>query len=124
MSVHLHARGAEELDLKVIDLLRTSGLEDVPQKKRQSLDMLDGYLKEELDVPQGKRESIVSQAKVLGLSQTAESVEPGASQGAPLAVEAAQEITDVRQHKAGLLASQGARPVKELSEFEETDAKL
>lgn len=124
MSVHLHARGAGELDLKVIELLRSSGLEDVPQEKRQSLELLDGYLEDKPDVAQSKRESIVSHAKELGLSQTAETADKYSTQDAPSAVETAQEITDVRQHKAGLMASQGARPVKELSEFEETDAKL
>ncbi|KAM4054774.1 peptidase M16 domain-containing protein [Hirsutella rhossiliensis] len=124
MSVHLHARGAEELNLKVIELLRTSGLEDVPHEKQQSLERLGGYLKDKPDVPQSKRESIISQAKMLGLSQAAESAVYVADLGAPSAVETAQGITDVRRHKAGLLASQGARPVKELSGFEESDAKL
>ncbi|KAK2595763.1 metalloprotease [Conoideocrella luteorostrata] len=40
------------------------------------------------------------------------------------AVDSAQEITDVRQFKAGLLPSPGPRPAKEISEFEESDAKL
>ena len=33
-------------------------------------------------------------------------------------------IGDVRLYKAGLMVSAGARPVKDLSEFEEIDAKL
>jgi len=33
-------------------------------------------------------------------------------------------ITDVRKFKAGLLVSAGPRPVKDISEFEELDAKL
>lgn len=33
-------------------------------------------------------------------------------------------IKDVRDFKAGLVASAGARPVKDLSEFEEIDSKL
>ena len=36
----------------------------------------------------------------------------------------AQEVTDVRLYKAGLTASSGARPVKDISEYEDTDAKL
>ncbi|POR34837.1 Putative zinc protease, partial [Tolypocladium paradoxum] len=124
ISVHLHARGAGELDLKIIDLLQSLELKDVPQEKRQSLDLLDGYLQEELQLPDGKRESITSQAKELGLGQTTQSSVPGATTNGISAVATAQEITDVRQYKAGLLASLGARPVKDLSGFEETDAKL
>jgi insulysin len=33
-------------------------------------------------------------------------------------------IEDVRDYKARLVASAGARPARELSEFEDTDAKL
>ncbi|KAM0361860.1 hypothetical protein ACHAO7_011842 [Fusarium culmorum] len=40
------------------------------------------------------------------------------------AVKNAQEITDVRLYKAGLTASSGARPVKDISEYADTDAKL
>lgn len=124
ISVHLHARGAGKLDLKIIDLLQSLELKDVPQEKRQSLDLLDNYLKEELGLPDGKRDSITSQAKELGLGQTTQDSVPGATTNGVSAVAAAQEIIDVRQYKAGLLASLGARPVKDLSEFEETDAKL
>ncbi|RGP63560.1 insulysin [Fusarium sporotrichioides] len=40
------------------------------------------------------------------------------------AVKTAQEVTDVRLYKAGLTASSGARPVKDISEYADTDAKL
>ncbi|WZH44856.1 Metalloenzyme LuxS/M16 peptidase-like protein [Fusarium acuminatum] len=40
------------------------------------------------------------------------------------AVKTAEEITDVRLHKACLTASSGAMPVKDISEYEDTDAKL
>ncbi|KAJ9425219.1 insulysin [Fusarium oxysporum] len=40
------------------------------------------------------------------------------------AVKTAEEITDVRLYKAGLTASSGARPVKDINEYEDTDAKL
>lgn len=124
LSVHLHARGGGELDLKVTDLLRTSGLDDVPKEKRQSLDALGSCLEEKAGMSRSERESIISQAKSLGLSQTSATAEQGARQGKASAMESAQVITDVRQYKAGLVASQGARPVKELGEFEESDAKL
>ncbi|KAF9772571.1 hypothetical protein IL306_009710, partial [Fusarium sp. DS 682] len=40
------------------------------------------------------------------------------------AVKTAEEITDVRLYKARLTASTGARPVRDISEYEDTDAKL
>ncbi|KAM0540333.1 hypothetical protein ACHAO7_011288 [Fusarium culmorum] len=40
------------------------------------------------------------------------------------AVKTAQEITDVTLYKAGLTASSGARPVKDISEYADTNAKL
>ncbi|KJZ78997.1 hypothetical protein HIM_01770 [Hirsutella minnesotensis 3608] len=127
ISVHLHARGAGELDAKVIDMLQKSGLEDVPREKRQSVDLLENYL-EQADVPSSKRESVISQAKELGLSDNAVRSNAvhssGGMQNGVAVVEAATEIRDVRQYKASLVASIGARPVKELGEFEETDAKL
>jgi insulysin len=33
-------------------------------------------------------------------------------------------IQDVRNYKSGLVASAGARPIKDISEFEDTDSKL
>ncbi|KNB04937.1 hypothetical protein FOXG_06920 [Fusarium oxysporum f. sp. lycopersici 4287] len=36
----------------------------------------------------------------------------------------AEETTDGRLFKAGLTASLGARPVKDISEYEDTDAEL
>jgi len=39
-------------------------------------------------------------------------------------VKMAEEITDGRLFKAGLTASLGARPVKDISEYEDTDAEL
>ncbi|KAJ6446345.1 a-pheromone processing metallopeptidase Ste23 [Purpureocillium lavendulum] len=125
ISVHMHARGAGELDLKVIDLLQSLGLKDVPREKRQNVGLLADYLKDDVKLSESERESITSKAKELGLSQMTHNDEVGASAtGAVSAVDSAQEITDVRQFKAGLFASLGARPVKDLSEFEETDAKL
>ncbi|RSL79660.1 hypothetical protein CDV31_017186, partial [Fusarium ambrosium] len=42
----------------------------------------------------------------------------------PSAMSTAVEITDVRVFKANLPASSGARPVKDVSEYEDTDVKL
>ncbi|KEY67145.1 hypothetical protein S7711_03006 [Stachybotrys chartarum IBT 7711] len=130
ISVHLHARGTGEVDTKVINLLAKSGLTDVPLEKRQSLDLLRDYLAGQGQLSEETRASVVSQAKELGVKPAAEGLQ--ADDGAPQqngasgvgAVGSAQEIKDVRRFKAGLLASAGARPVKDVGEFEESDVKL
>ena len=70
---------------------------------------------------------MVAKAKGLGLKATPAGESAGAeaaTAAAASAVDSAREITDIRQFKAGLFASAGARPVTDLSEFLETDAKL
>lgn len=124
ISVHLHARGAVELDTKIVDLLQKLDLNEVPVDKRQSLDQLEGYLKDEQKLSADKTTTLISEAKELGLKQAAPDAEPPATTNGVSAVESAVEITDVRLYKASLQASVGARPVKDLSEYEETDAKL
>lgn len=124
LSVHLMARGAGKLDTKVIEVLKENGVEDVPQEKRQSVHLLRGYLQGEKKISSDALESVVEEIKKLGLSQADQDEAAIGSANSISAVDAAQEITDVRQFKAGLLASSGARPVKQISEFEETDAKL
>jgi insulysin len=123
LSVHLYARGSSELDTKVVDLLKNLGLEDVPKENRASLDLLEGHLKTGQSIPDDKRTSLLSQAKELGLPQKSPETEGAASDGIS-AVDSAIEITDGRQYKAGLQVSSGARPVKDLTEFEEADSKL
>lgn len=125
LSVHMHARGAGEVDVKIIDVLQSAGLEDVPQEKRQDLKLLGGYLADDLKLPESQREAIVSKAKELGLSHMPRGETAGAAMAeAGSAVDSAQEIKDVRQFKASLYASTGAMAVTDLCEFLETDAKL
>lgn len=123
LSVHLYARGSSEVDSKVVDLLKNLGLDDVPKESRASIDLLEGHLKNGQSVPDDKRASLLSQAKELGLPQTSPEVEGAASDDAS-AIDSAIEITDGRQYKASLQVSSGARPVKDLTEFEEADSKL
>lgn len=123
LSVHLYARGSSELDSKVVDLLKNLGLDDIPKESRASLDLLEGHVKKEQSVSDDQRASLLSQAKELGLPQTSPETEGAATDGVS-AVDSAVEITDGRQYKAGLQASSGARPVKDLTEFEEADSKL
>lgn len=122
LSVHLYARGSSELDTKVVDLLKNLGLEDVPKESRASLNLLEGHLKTSQSVLEDQRKSLLSQAKELGLPQASPEAETSSDEGS--AIDAAVEITDGRQYKAGLQVSSGARPVKDLKEFEEIDHKL
>ena len=124
ISVHMHAQGSGEADKKIISLLQQSGLNDVPAEKRQSVELLTGYLKEEGNFPDSQTESIISQAKELGLKQATQDANADVILHSAPAVESAVEIVDVQRFKADLVASAGARPVKDLREYEEVDAKL
>ncbi|TFB05329.1 Putative zinc protease [Trichoderma ghanense] len=123
LSVHLCARGSDERDSKVVELLKESGLEDVSKEDRASLDLLEGHLKTRQSISEEKRASLLSKAKELGLPQASPDLLETPSNIAS-AVDSAVEITDGRLYKAGLRASSGARPVKDIAEFEETDSKL
>ena len=67
-----------------------------------------------------------AQGKAEGVDKRQEEAQKKADEepSAGDAVATAQEVTDVRLYKAGLTASSGARPVKDISEYEDTDAKL
>lgn len=120
----MHARGAGELDTKIIKLLLQAGLEDVPAEQRQSLDLLEKYLKEEAKMAEDNVSSIMDKAKECGLKPAAPDAESLSMVNGAVAVNQATEITDIRRFKSGLLASLGARPVKDLSEYEDLDSKL
>lgn len=126
ISVHLHARGAVERDSKVVDTLDKAGFADVPETDRKSLDLVKAHLQAKHKPSEAALDSVIASIKELGLVQTAhpeDDAEAVASDG-ECAVDTAQVIEDVRLYKSGLLASSGARPVKQLSEFEDTDSKL
>ena len=70
-----------------------------------------------------------AQGKAEGVEKRQEEAQKKADEEAPAgdvpsAISTAVEITDVRVFKANLPASSGARPVKDVSEYEDTDAKL
>ncbi|KHN95135.1 a-pheromone processing metallopeptidase Ste23 [Metarhizium album ARSEF 1941] len=121
LSLHLKARG---LDTKVVEILNEAGVVDVPKKKRKSLDVVRGYLKESRALEGEKLNGIISKLMQCGLAQTSDTAATNGSTEDSSAVETAQVITDVRQFKASLQASPGVRPIKQISEFKETDAKL
>lgn len=128
ISVHLHAQGAGELDTKVIKILQNAGLTDVPAEQRQSLDLLEKYVKEEVKLQEPKIASVLSELKEAGLTQAAPEEDsnetPGDIAKGSNAVSAASEIKDLRRFKSGLMASSGARPVKDISEYWDPDSKL
>lgn len=126
ISVHLHARGAVERDAKVVDALDKAGFAEVPEEDRKSLDLVKAHLESKHKPSEADLDSVLASIKELGLVQTAhpEDDAEAVANGGECAVDTAQEITDVRLYKSGLLASSGARPVKQLSEFEDNDSKL
>ncbi|KAK8912384.1 A-factor-processing enzyme [Metarhizium anisopliae] len=118
LSVHLEAQGAGNLDTKVIGVLKENGPEDIPQEKRQSVHLLRSYLEGEMKKSSDALNSVIEEIKKLGLSQDDQGEAVG---GSAKIVDSAQGISDVRDFKAGLCVSAGAKAVKQISEFEETD---
>jgi insulysin len=83
-------------------------------------------------LPESKIDAIIDEARAaLGLAEVEEQLEhPKESTGGEPSQEHVKDaktpvlITDVRNWKAGLCLSSGVKPVKDLSEFMEPDAKL
>lgn len=76
---------------------------------------------------QGKgKDADQEETKETGASEVAskEKEQPDVSANGKTAIDEAIEIEDVYAFKASLAATPGARPVKDLSEYEDTDAKL
>lgn len=113
LSVHLHAR-ASELDKNMIDLFQRLKLNDIPQEKRQSVDVLESYLQEQ-NLPENKISEVMQKSKDAGLKSD--------NSDATLcdAVLSAVEITDVNEFKAGLTAVSGGRPSYPFSNFEDSE---
>lgn len=92
------------------------------------------YLVQDQNVEMEKVKVIIEQGKALmgtvlpsvGVDVTASSTVPekNGSEEVVVAGKEPEFITDVHTFKASLGVSAGARPVKDLSEFEETEAKL
>ncbi|CAI6088710.1 unnamed protein product, partial [Clonostachys chloroleuca] len=82
------------------------------------------YLTKDLGLPADQVSSVVSEARECGLKRAVSGTETGDIANGSTAVSSAVEITDVRAFKSGLLASSGARSVKDFSEYEDRDSKL
>ena len=124
LAVHLHARKVGELDQNIIDLLKKFDLNDVPTQERQSLELLEAYLKSQGSVSAEQIKSIVDQATEFGLKHMASENGDNSAELCHKVVDSAELIEDVRQYKASLLVSSGPHPVTDLADFAETDAKL
>ncbi|KAH8737683.1 Metalloenzyme, LuxS/M16 peptidase-like protein [Ilyonectria robusta] len=114
----------QELDAgtKIRRLLEGLGSQDPSPSIWQTVESLGDHLREALKLPEKTITVLLEQAEILGVKQTKPD-EPRALNGTTV-VDYATEITDVRLFKSKLTASSGARPVKDLVEYEDTDAKL
>ncbi|KAK7425349.1 metalloprotease [Neonectria magnoliae] len=111
-----------DAETKIRRLLEGLGSQDPVPAIWQSVESLGDHLREALKLPEKVIAVLVDQAKLLGLKQT--KPEEQRAQNGTSVIESATEITDVRVFKSTLTASQGPRPVKDLTEYEDTDAKL
>jgi len=92
--------------------------------EEKEVEGLKNYLLHELKVMEGKVDAAVDvwrklHAQNLGTNGVVKDAQPPSSNGTTPAV-----IDDVRDFKAGLTVTAGARPAKDLSEYEELDCKL
>jgi insulysin len=125
LSVHLHAQGASELDKKIIRLLKQVNLDDVPEGKRQSIDLLESHLKSVPQLSEDQTSEILTQAKTAGLKKALQDNEsPESALLVATAIQSASEITDVTKFKASLSPVTGGRPLNPLTDFEDRETKL
>jgi insulysin len=110
------------VDTTMQGLLEGLGSKDPVPAIWQSVESLGSYLREGLKVSEKAISVLLEQAKTLGVTQT--KPEHLLAVNGTTAADLATEITDVRAFKSGLVASSGARPAKDLTEYEDTDAKL
>jgi len=90
----------------------------------KEVDGLKDYLLHDLKVTEDKIDAAAElwkklHAQNLGTNNVVKDAEPPSSNGTKPAI-----INDVRDFKAGLTVTAGARPAKDLSEYEDLDCKL
>ncbi|KAI5465829.1 Metalloenzyme, LuxS/M16 peptidase-like protein [Mariannaea sp. PMI_226] len=110
------------VDVTMQGLLEGLGSKSPVPAMWETIESLGSYLREGLNVSEKAVSVLLEQAKKLGVAQL-QSGRP-LTVGSTTALDQALEITDVRAFKAGLKATTGARPVKDLIEYEDTDSKL
>lgn len=141
IAVYLYAQSTTEGKEEVAELLKTLDLASdasakvqaalLQPEKRLDAKGLRALLEGELRLPAAKVAAVLEAAAGPTLNATANGVSSGASSDGDEAEDEATVslptpvlITDVRAFRASLVASSGARPVRELSDYEELDSKL
>lgn len=130
LSVHLVAQASAESDEKMTDLLKSLSLDKATETKvrasllrpemRDDKESLQLYLKT-LDLADDKVAAVVAAAED---PATGPKVNGTSSEEKPQAGPEPEIITDIRTFRASLQATPGARPTKDLSAYEDLDAKL
>lgn len=132
LSVHLVAQASAQSDEQMTGLLQALKLEPSEETKvkaallrpemRNDTESLQLYLKTELKLSEEKVAQVVAAAHD---PKTGPKVNGDAvSDEGPKEEPQPEIITDVRSFRASLQATGGARPAKDLSEYEDLDAKL
>jgi insulysin len=131
--VQLHAQASKESDEKISELLKGLKLDDdMSQKvkaalsspeKREKVEVMKSHLLKELKLSADKANAVADTVQQLKIKPKVNGTSNGDTHSGGNGTTPIL-ITDVRDFKASLVASSGARPVKCLSEFEEIDAKL
>lgn len=131
LSIHLVAQASAQLGETMQDLLSSLGLEKSQETKvkaallgpelRGDTENLQRRLTDELGLSRDKAAALVAAAK-----QPEAEPKLNGLRGENGSVEEREPviITDIRDFRASLQATPGARPVKDLSEYEDLDAKL
>lgn len=130
LSVHLVAQASAESDEKMTDLLKSLSLDKATETKvrasllrpelRDDKENLQLYLKT-LSLAEDKIAAVVAAAED---PATGPKKDGPSSEEKPQAGPAPTVITDIRTFRASLQATPGARPIKDLSAYEDLDAKL
>ncbi|ROT35881.1 LuxS/MPP-like metallohydrolase [Sodiomyces alkalinus F11] len=131
LSVHLVAQGSAQSGEKMQALLESLKVDKSQETKvkaallrpelRSDAENLQLYLKNELKLSEDNVAAVLAAAKE---PETGPKVNGSQGEGASNEGREPQVITDVRDFRASLQATPGARPVKDLSEYEDLDAKL
>ena len=134
IAAYLYAQSCTETKAKVAELLKGLDLEQeisakiqdvlLQRERRQDREFLKSYLIKDVKLPEDRADAIIEAAKTLEAGLKVNGVANGEDGAAAATTREPVLITDVRAFKSTLVASSGARPVKDMSEYEEIDSKL
>lgn len=131
IAIYLYAQSCAETKEKAADLLKGLKVESeistkiqtvlMQHEKRRDTQGLKAYLAKDLKLSEDQVAAVIEAAKDLERPKVNGIAENGTD--AETSKEAVV-ITDVRAFRASLVASPGALPAKDMSEYEELDSKL